>query len=74
VLSESASHQIRTLHYEKKPKWLHMMGTFCGGFAIVGGLAEVVGLLAGAATAVLLRHHLRALAPPALAAVCLGRC
>ncbi len=51
--------------------WLQVQHTFYGGFAVVGGVAEVVGLAAAALNAVLLRRRVRQSAASALAAACL---
>ncbi len=51
--------------------WLAVQHTFYGGFAVVGGVAEIVGLLATATNAVLLRAQPRAASASALAALCL---
>jgi hypothetical protein len=40
------------------PAWLAVQHTFYGGFAVVGGVAEVVGLLAAATAAFLARARL----------------
>lgn len=54
------------------PEWLHVQQTFYGGFAVVGGAAETIGLAASVATVVLLRRHRSAVLPPAITAVCLS--
>lgn len=54
------------------PEWLQVMRTFYGGFALIGGIAEVVGFVAAGATVLVLRQHGCALLPPALTAVCLA--
>jgi hypothetical protein len=51
--------------------WLSVQHTFYGGFAIVGGLAEVIGVAATTADAVLSRRRPRAALAPAFAALCL---
>ena len=51
--------------------WLMVQHTFYGGFAVVGGIAEIVGLITAATNAVLLRRWPRAAAAPAIAALCL---
>lgn len=51
--------------------WLAVQHSFYGGFAVVGGLAEIIGLLAAATDAFLLRSRARAAAGPFIAAACL---
>lgn len=51
--------------------WLIVQHRFYGGFAVVGGLVEIIGLLAAATDAFLLRSRARAAAGPLIAAVCL---
>ncbi|MEJ7650746.1 MAG: DUF1772 domain-containing protein [Nakamurella sp.] len=51
--------------------WLTVQHSFYGGFAVVGGLAEIIGLLAAATDAILLRGRARAAAGPLTAAACL---
>ncbi len=51
--------------------WLAVQHTFYGGFAVVGGLAEIIGLVATSASAVLLRRRATAAAGPLVAALCL---
>ena len=51
--------------------WLQVQHTFYGGFAIVGGVAEIVGVAATAAEAIRRRHQPRIALAPAVAAVCL---
>ena len=53
------------------PVWLDVQHTFYGGFAIVGGLSEIVGLAATAAESVLSRRRPRCAVPPAIAALSL---
>ena len=53
--------------------WLEVQQSFYGGFAVVGGLAEILGLLAtGAAGVVLLRRNRRAASAHLVAALCLA--
>jgi hypothetical protein len=47
--------------------WLSVQHTFYGGFAIVGGVAEVIGLAATTTDAVMSRRPPRAALAPALA-------
>jgi hypothetical protein len=56
------------------PTWLAVQHTFYGGFAIVGGISEVVGVVATTADAVTSRRRPRAAVAPAFAAVCLLGC
>jgi hypothetical protein len=49
------------------PTWLAVQHTFYGGFAVVGGVAEVVGLLAAGAALVLARRERESRPPLALA-------
>jgi hypothetical protein len=51
--------------------WLLVQHTFYGGFAVVGGAAEVIGFAATTTDAVLNRRHLRAALAPTVAALCL---
>lgn len=51
--------------------WLQVQHTFYGGFAIVGGAAEIVGVLATAAEAIARRRDPRTALAPAVAAGCL---
>jgi hypothetical protein len=51
--------------------WLSVQHTFYGGFAIVGGVAEVIGVAATTTDAVISRRRPRAALAPALAALCL---
>jgi hypothetical protein len=51
--------------------WLQVQHTFYGGFVVVGGIAEIAGLVATAAVAVLLRHRARTALAHAVAAACL---
>ena len=53
------------------PAWLAVQQTFYGGFAVVGGLAEVVGVLAAAGEVVLRRRRGAPFLAPAVAAACL---
>jgi len=50
--------------------WLNVQHTFYGGFGIVGGLAEVIGLVATTADAMYRRRQFRAAIAPAFAALC----
>jgi hypothetical protein len=50
--------------------WLAVQHTFYGGFAILGGLAEVVGLITTTVEVIYHRHQARAAAAPAVAALC----
>jgi hypothetical protein len=50
--------------------WLSVQHTFYGGFAIVGGVAEVIGFAATTTDAVISRRRPRAALAPALAALC----
>jgi hypothetical protein len=52
--------------------WLLVQHTFYGGFAVVGGTAEILGLAATAGDAVLSRRRGRGALPPAVAALCLA--
>lgn len=52
-------------------EWLHVQHTFYGGFAVVGGAAEIIGVGAAAALAASLRHQARAWIAPLAAALCL---
>ena len=54
------------------PSWLAVQHTFYGGFAVVGGLGEVLGLLAAAGGAFLARRAGGRPHPLALAAACFG--
>jgi hypothetical protein len=51
--------------------WLSVQHTFYGGFAIVGGVAEIIGVVATTTDAVISRRQLRAVLAPAFAALCL---
>lgn len=51
--------------------WLRVQHSFYGGFAIVGGLGELIGLASTATDAALRRRQLRSSLPPTLAALCL---
>jgi Domain of unknown function (DUF1772) len=51
--------------------WLSVQHTFYGGFAIVGGVAEIIGVAATATDAAISRRRLRSALAPALAALCL---
>lgn len=51
--------------------WLRVQHTFYGGFAVVGGLAEVIGLLSVTAIAVSLRRWRRVAIAHGVAAACL---
>lgn len=53
------------------PSWLQVQHTFYGGFAVVGGLAEIVGLMSAVALVLSLRREGARALPPAVAAVCL---
>lgn len=53
------------------PSWLQVQHTFYGGFAVVGGLAEVVGVIATTALAVALRRSGAQWWPAVVATVCL---
>ena len=50
--------------------WLTVQHSFYGGFAIVGGVFEVIGLVATTTDAIYRRRRLRAAAAPAFAALC----
>ena len=50
--------------------WLTVQHSFYGGFAIVGGVFEVIGLVATTTDAIYRRRRLRATAAPAIAALC----
>jgi hypothetical protein len=52
------------------PTWLTIQHSFYGGFAILGGLSEVVGLAATTADALLHRRRPADAAAPMLAALC----
>ncbi len=52
--------------------WLRVQHTFYGGFAVVGGLAEVIGLVSACAAAVTLRRRRRVAVSHAVAAACLA--
>ncbi len=51
--------------------WLKVQHAFYGGFAVVGGIAEIAGLIATATVAVVLRHRARTAVAHAVAAACL---
>lgn len=51
--------------------WLAVQHSFNGGFAVVGGLAEIIELLAAATDAFLLRSRASAADGPLIAAACL---
>ena len=51
--------------------WLTVQHTFYGGFAVVGGAAELVGLVATTTEAVYSRRQPRTAAAPGFAALCL---
>jgi hypothetical protein len=51
------------------PEWLTVQQTFYGGFAIVGGIAEILGLLSTVGLLVLLRQHRAAFALTLVAAI-----
>ena len=53
------------------PAWLQVQHTFYGGFAVAGAAAEIAGLVATAAAAVVLRHRARTALAHAVAAACL---
>ena len=53
------------------PTWLSVQHTFYGGFAILGGLAEVIGVVATTTDAIYHRRQTRVAFAPALAALCL---
>lgn len=55
------------------PQWLVVQNTFYGGFAVVGGIAEVVGLISAAILAVraIRQRDVRAAVAPLTAALCL---
>ena len=54
------------------PTWLAIQHTFYGGFAVVGGVGEILGLLAAAGGAILARRAGERPGPPAVAAACFG--
>ncbi len=54
------------------PTWLLVQHTFYGGFAVVGGFAEILGVVAATTLALLLRRSgASAPLPPLVAALCL---
>lgn len=54
------------------PSWLQVQQTFYGGFAVVGGLAEILGLISTVIIVIRLRHIQPTSARPfAVAALCL---
>lgn len=53
-------------------EWLHVQHTFYGGFAVVGGIAEVVGLLAALVAAYFVRARRTVLLLTLIGAVCLA--
>jgi Domain of unknown function (DUF1772) len=53
-------------------EWLHVQHTFYGGFAVVGGIAEVVGLLATLVVAYFVRARRTVLLLTLVCAVCLA--
>ena len=56
------------------PQWLAVQHTFYGGFAIIGGTAEIVSLIAGVILTVCSRHQARAAIPAAVAALAMVGC
>lgn len=52
------------------PAWLNMQHTFYGGFAVVGGISEVAGLVSAGLLAYLLRRQREGAGLPLLAALC----
>ena len=54
------------------PSWLAVQHTFYGGFAVVGGGGELLGLLAAVGAAILAHRAGGRVGPPAVAAACLG--
>jgi hypothetical protein len=72
VLGLTLAHdlEIAGKHMLSGANWLNMQHTFYGGFAIVGGIAEVLGLLSTAVLAFLLRRQRTALILTLIAALC----
>ncbi len=50
--------------------WLNMQHTFYGGFAIVGGISEILGLLSTSASLILLRRHRVAFVLTLISVIC----
>lgn len=72
VLGLTLTHdlEIPGKHLLSGAEWLQIQHTFYGGFAIVGGIAEILGLLSTALLAFLLRERRTALILALIAALC----